>query len=102
MSDEEGKKSGGVLLVERGGIAVFVFVLALFVARYHILMLSDSLTDIQLIRKQSMGFPHTIVNVPRIVSRYNYADPVEQRAMEEEDYIFRRLKQTGMIQPKEP
>lgn len=73
-----------------------IAVLILFLARYHVVLPSDDVLEVQAIRKEHLGLSEPVVVVPTWVQRYNSASPVERRKMDD-SYIVRRLLETGMV-----
>ena len=74
-----------------------LLVLLWFFTGYHVVLMSDDLTQVQALRKEHLGLADSVIVVPRWVDRYNAASPAEQRKLEE-SYILRRLRETGMVE----
>jgi hypothetical protein len=71
-------------------------VIVAFVALYHVVLPSDDVTSVQVLRKERPAFRGTLVFVPRFVEDYNRAEGDEQEAIEK-TYLYRRLLEVGIV-----
>lgn len=74
--------------------------LAGFSCVYHVVLPSDDVLSVRVIRKQQPTLDGTVVFVPSFVDTYNRASVEDQQRMEQ-TYLYRRLVQTGIVKRTE-
>ncbi|MFN7955423.1 MAG: hypothetical protein U0610_27110 [bacterium] len=74
--------------------------IAVFWWRYHVVLPSDDVFSMRVLRKEHGGFNDTVVFVGKFVDDYNRSG-AEAQAEIEKRYLYRRLVNTGIVRRAE-
>jgi len=75
-------------------------VIVAFSSAYYVVLPSDDVLSVRVIRKPRLAFKDTVVFVSKFAEDYNRATDEEQEEIEK-TYLYKRLLQTGIVRRTE-